>query len=304
MSKINQSLSFLQLKSKPPTGKILRCPSSASAASAATRSSSRASSQNISLKSVKGLRITASAFCVLDSQTGWVLASRRDSEMREIASLTKIMTCYTVIQLVSKNIVSYTDVVKISKQASKVSGTSADLNENDEILLLDLLYGLMLPSGNDAAWALAEHCGKKLSSGQPVQNFLSEMNSNCKKIQLNYTFFRNPHGMAVNKNLSTARDVCKLSQVALKIEKFGTIVSTKSHMAFIKNEGKVRVKTWENTNKMLQSGYVGVKTGITSTAGPCLCSSFGNIIIVLLNSRSMEDRWRETEALLNLVQDM
>lgn len=300
MSKINQSLSYLQLKSRPPTGKVLRCPSTTSVA---TRSSSRASSQNIPLKSVKGLRITASSFCVLDTQTGWVIASRRDSEMREIASLTKIMTCYTVIQLVSRNLVSYSDIVKVSKQASKISGTSAELNENDEITLLDLLYGLMLPSGNDAAWALAEYCGKKLSGGPAVINFLSEMNSNCKKLLLNYTFFRNPHGMAGNKNLSTARDVCKLSQAALKLEKFSIIVSTKSHTAYIMNEGKVRMKTWENTNKMLENGFTGVKTGVTATAGPCLCSSFGNYIITLLNSRSMEDRWRETQVLLDLVQE-
>jgi D-alanyl-D-alanine carboxypeptidase len=220
--------------------------------------------------------------------------------MREIASLTKIMTALTTIYLEEQEKVSFTEVVQISKQAAKMSGTSADLRENDEITLNDLLYALMLPSGNDAAWALAEHCGKKLKNG--VAGFISELNLNCKKLGLTSTFFKNPHGMATSKNLSTARDVCKMAQIAMQNLKFAEIVGTRSFSCCILNEGKLRIKTWENTNKMLELGFVGVKTGVTPTAGPCLCTAYGNFVIVLLNSRSMEDRWKETQALLNLVQ--
>lgn len=290
---INQSFSFLHLKQKHSIGKLSRCPSMASVN---TRSSSRAS--NKILPRPKPLRVSASAFCVLDTQTGWILASRRDLELREIASLTKIMTAFTVIKLQEQGLVSFEDVVKVSKAASKINGTSAELKENDEITLIDLLYALMLPSGNDAACALAEHCGHELGT----QGFVSQMNLNCKNLGLNSTVFRNPHGMATSKNLSNARDVCKMAQVAMENETFANIVATKEYTACVLNCGKVKVRTWTNTNKMLDKGFVGVKTGVTPTAGPCLCTAYGNFVITLLNSRSMDDRWRETEALLALVQ--
>ncbi|OMJ91093.1 hypothetical protein SteCoe_6456 [Stentor coeruleus] len=234
--------------------------------------------------------------------TSTILGSKRDLELREIASLTKIMTSYTVLTLIeNKMLGSMNDIIKISKSSANTTGTSADLLEGDEITVRDLLYGLMLPSGNDAALALAEHFGKKLQGPNPISNFIDEMNNNCKILKLFYTTFANPHGLAIKRNLSCARDVCKMASGAMKLMSFRIIVSTKTYTACIKsNDGEIRMKTWENTNKLLNKGFSGIKTGVTNKAGPCLCSSYENVIVTLLNSKSMEDRWREAEILVRL----
>ena len=295
-----QSQSFLRVKPIDLSKKISRCPSSASLT---TRCSSSASNKTVkaSIKS-KPPRISSSSYCVYNMSKGIIISSKRDLELREIASLTKIMTAYTVLNLIDeRKIIEMSDIVKVSKNASNVTGTSAGLVEGDCITVRDLLYGLMLPSGNDAAWALAEYCGKKLGIGNTVNNFLNEMNYNTKKIGLYYTTYSNPHGLSIRRNLSTARDVCKLATAAMKNKNFQRIVSTKSYTACIQRpDGTVFLKTWDNTNKLLEKGWTGIKTGVTTTAGPCLCSSYDNIVVTLLNSNTMDCRWTEAEALVHI----
>jgi D-alanyl-D-alanine carboxypeptidase len=160
----------------------------------------------------------------------------------------------------------------------------------------------MLPSGNDAAWALAEYFGAKLTpNGKPVKRFLDEMNKNAQMLGLNSTIFHNPHGLIVKRNLSTAKDVARLAVHAMKNEVFKYIVGCKSFTArIVAQDGSVREEVWENTNKLLGKGFDGVKTGITSNAGPCLCvctSKDFYVVIVLLNSESMDARWVEAKKL-------
>lgn len=103
------------------------------------------------------------------------------------------------------------------------------------------------------------------------------------------------------RNLSTARDVCKLASIALRDDMFKSIVGTKTHKSDITNNGITREQIWENTNKLLSKGFEGVKTGVTNKAGPCLCASYKNdthMIVTLLNSKSMEARWIEAKKLV------
>jgi D-alanyl-D-alanine carboxypeptidase len=182
-------------------------------------------------------------------------------------------------------------------------GTTAFLRPGDKITIRNLLYALMLPSGNDAAWALAEHFGIKLSpsSIKPVRHFVAEMNKRAREMNLILTNFENPHGLMYKKNISCARDVAKMASCGLKDEDFRSIVDTKSYTAeILGQDGVIRFQNWENTNKLLGTGFCGVKTGITDNAGPCLCVAVRKsnpIVIVLLNSRSMEDRWVEAKKL-------
>ena len=178
-------------------------------------------------------------------KTGLVVKSKKDLQQREIASLTKIMTALTVLNLIEeKQMGTLNDLVTISKTAAKMTGTSAELCEGDQISIRDLLYGLMLPSGNDAAWALAEYFGKKIMVGNSVNNFVNEMNYNCKKIGLFSTNFGNPHGLCIKKNLSTARDVCKLAAKAMKNKYFSRLVCCKRYTACIqRTDKKIHLKT-------------------------------------------------------------
>jgi D-alanyl-D-alanine carboxypeptidase len=294
-----KSQSFIKPKPKPVYAKVSRCPSSASMT---TRCSSTTSNK-VPKVDQKPIKITATNYCVYNMNNGFIICSKKDLELREIASLTKIMTAYTVLNLIEeKSLGTMNDVIKISKNAARVNGTTAGLTEGDEITARDLLYGLMLPSGNDAATALAEHFGKKLGIGNPLTNFVNEMNYNSKKLGLFYTSFGNPHGLTIKRNLSNARDVCKLAAAAMKNKNFQRIVSSKSYTACIESaDHKTILKTWDNTNKMLNKSFSGIKTGITNKAGPCLCTSYGSTIVTLLNSRSMEDRWREAEMLMDVI---
>lgn len=246
--------------------------------------------------------ISASSWCVVEGNTGRVLYGYKDLEIKEIASLTKIMTCLLCLKFIEDGLATFEDTVKVSVKAQNVPGTSAELKENDQLCVLDLLYGLMLPSGNDAAWALAEHFGKlvAITTSKPVKIFVSEMNRLSRLLNLSMTYFANPHGLIYKKNVSCARDISKLSSIAMKNHFFKKIVNTKSHNAEILNSGQSRKTIWENTNKLLTKGFEGIKTGVTDNAGPCLSAAFRGyvfIIITLLNSRSMEARWEEAQTI-------
>lgn len=262
-----------------------------------------------------------------------IIYGKKHHYPREIASLTKIMTCYLTLTLTKKlNLPLMELTVRVSKLAASMIGTSANLKEGDQLKLIDLLYGLMLPSGNDAAFILGEALGcllyydfnnrsriYELIHGkmicvmsepvvEPLKYFLNEMNKTAKELKLYNTTFANPHGLMNRYNRSTASDVAKLSCFALKLPLFLQIVNTKHYECVIKNykNNSSRKEVWFNTNKLLDKGFFGVKTGITDTAGPCLVTSLRShnlkkdiwAVCVILNCRTMEKRWTECEELL------
>lgn len=247
--------------------------------------------------------ISATSYCVLDPNLNKVLYGFNDFHIREVASLTKIMTCILCLNIVTLNQMDLDMKVLVSSKAANTSGTSAGLKAGGILSVRDLLYGLMLPSGNDAAVSLAEFFGEILYTNciKPIKRFVSEMNRFAKEIGIPSTHFANPHGLMHKKNIASARDIGKLACFALKDSTFKDIVNSKSHLAEIHGrDGFIRYANWKNTNKLLGKGFDGVKTGVTITAGPCLCVSMSNehnLIIVLLNSKSMEDRWVDAKKL-------
>lgn len=285
-----------------------------SVCSTRSSSSSKPLTHSLSLQIQRKLpppACSAQAWTLTNGDTGKVLFGVKDTETREIASLTKITTFYLALQLVKEMKISLNCEVLVSTHASQMDGTSANLQAGDRLRLIDLFYALMLPSGNDAAQCLAEFFGRRLieSRGfsQSIKDtdhiFVREMNTLCVKLHLRKTVFQNPHGMSVPRNLSSARDVGMMASAAMRLQLFRMVVSTGKYTCkVVDRQGLVRVKTWQNTNQLLSRGYEGVKTGVTDIAGPCLCASWTRnsqrLIITVLHSRSMDARWEDVEQIL------
>jgi len=273
--------------------------------------STRSSSPGIrSLTPLVEPECKAQAWAISLAGSGQLLAGKAEETPREIASLTKIMTCHLSLHLLRYySEVSLDTRVQVSATAAKLPGTTSDLRVGDRVSVRDLLYALMLPSGNDAAQCLAEFFGRYLAlevGGDPTvrldRYFVREMNEEAGKLQLKHTFFHNAHGMSIGQNVSTAADINSLAAAALNSALFRCIVSTVQHTALIIDSlGQTRALTWDNTNKLLAQGFDGVKTGYTAHAGPCLCASVRSgsirIIITVLRARDREERWREVPKL-------
>ena len=231
---------------------------------------------------------------VIDRKTLLPLYEKNAYEKVSMASTTKIMTCILALENCSK-----TESVRVSKKASSINGSTLGLLENMEIPLNDLLYGLMLRSGNDCAIAIAEHI-----SGS-VQNFSILMNQKAKELGLFNTNFVTPHGLDNSNHFTTAYDLAILTDYALKNLEFKNIVSTKNHT--ISFNGLPREIS--NTNELLGNvnGVYGVKTGFTFEAGRCLVSSCKrnnlDIIIVVLGADSKKLRTIDSTNLIDYIFD-
>jgi D-alanyl-D-alanine carboxypeptidase (penicillin-binding protein 5/6) len=209
------------------------------------------------------------ASVVYDADTGEILYDDDSSLERPIASVTKIMTAIIVIERVSLN-------KKVTfKQEWKVEGSSSGFIPGREYTVRQLLYALMLSSGNDAAVGLAE-----ITSGS-VSKFADLMNAKASELGLTHTHFKNPHGLDEEGHYSSAKDLAALTAYALKNQKFALIVSTR--------EAKVGGVYFKNHNKLLWYGkdIIGVKTGFTEKSGRTLVSAARRngrmLIIVTLN---------------------
>jgi len=195
------------------------------------------------------------AECVMELNSRRVLYQSRGDIRLPMASTTKILTAATVLNL-CKNI----DVeFEIPIQAVGVEGSSVYLKQGDVYSVKDLLYGLMLRSGNDCATALAYYC----SGG--IQKFTTEMNKLAQKAGALDSRFQNPHGLPCKEHYTTAKDLTSIACYAMQNPIFQEIVSTKYYTP----------RHWKNKNKMLTEyeGGIGVKTGYTKEAGRCLVSA-------------------------------
>ena len=198
---------------------------------------------------------------VMDAQTGRIFYEHNAHEKKSIASTTKIMTAIVVLENCKLD-----DIVTVSYKAATTEGSSMYLKPNEKITVENLLYGLMLNSGNDAATALAEH-----TSGS-IEKFALLMNKKAKEIGMNNSSFANPHGLDNESHYSTAYDMALLTKYAMENDKFREIVGTKKKI--IKEHGIEKYKYLTNHNKLL-SKYEwckGVKTGFTKKSGRCLAS--------------------------------
>jgi D-alanyl-D-alanine carboxypeptidase (penicillin-binding protein 5/6) len=164
------------------------------------------------LKELAPPYVSSKSWAVVDGRTGDVIFGRNENVKREIASLTKIMTAFVTLQIIRQIKLNPEKTLLIaSKRAAKVGGTSARLKPGDVLSIWDLLHGLMLPSGNDAATCLAEHFGEylyevttKKRSGAPMparhasKYFIAEMNRYARALGMESTIFANPHGLSNN----------------------------------------------------------------------------------------------------------
>jgi len=217
--------------------------------------------------------ISAKSSIVMEVKTGRILYANNIHEKRPMASTTKIMTALLAIEKGDFN-----SIVKIPREAVGVEGSSIYLRPEEEISLEDLLYGLMLRSGNDVATAIAYHIGGS------VEEFIKLMNSRAKEIGAKNTNFVNPHGLHDKNHYTTAYDLALITREALLNEKFKKIVASRRWRA--NREG---YNYFYNKNKTLNeyNGGDGVKTGYTKAAGRCLVTSATRngmqVIAIVLN---------------------
>ncbi|MFK0069274.1 D-alanyl-D-alanine carboxypeptidase family protein [Streptomyces sp. NPDC091046] len=219
--------------------------------------------------------IVAKGGFVMNNATGRSLYTKAADTKRSTGSTTKIMTAKVVLSQPKLNLdakvtiqMAYSDYI-VSKNAS-----SARLIVGDQVTVRQLLYGLMLPSGCDAAYALADKFGSGKTRAARVKSFIGKMNATAKSLGLKNTHFDSFDGIGNGKNYSTPRDLTKLASNAMKNSTFRTIVKTKKYTAKTRTKkgGTRTMAPWTNTNTLLgsYSGAIGVKTGSGPEAKYCL----------------------------------
>lgn len=237
----------------------------------------------------------ARAMVVLEGNTNEVLYEFKKDLRLPMASVTKIATAILAIENCDLD-----EVIRVDDSAVGIEGTSIYLNYDEEITMENLLYGLMLASGNDCAMAIACHIGGEGGS----EKFVSMMNDFAQKLNLENTHFDNPHGLDSETHYTSAYDLAVITSYALKNETFKEIVSTEYKT--INGNDITGDRYLKNKNKLLFSrdDCIGVKTGFTDNAGRCLvnaCEKDGmQIISVVLNCGPM---FEECERLTNLAYD-
>lgn len=219
-------------------------------------------------------KITAVSGYVMNNGTAKSLFAKTADTRRSTGSTTKIMTAKVVLSQKNLNLDSkvtiqkaYSDYI-VSKGAS-----SARLIVGDKVTVRQLLYGLMLPSGCDAAYALADKFGSGSTRAARVKSFIGKMNAQAKSLGLKNTHFDSFDGIGNGSNYSTPRDLTKLASSAMKSSTFRTVVKTKSTKQKVTTKsGGYRYMSWSNTNNMLSSysGAIGIKTGSGPSAKYCL----------------------------------
>lgn len=224
---------------------------------------------------------SAESMIVIERDSGRVLNEKNADKRRPMASTTKIATAITVID----NVADLDRGIRVPAVAVGIEGSSIYLEKDEELTVRDLLYGLMLQSGNDCAVALA------VTTAGSVEKFAELMNETAKKVGAENTHFVNPHGLHNDDHYTTARDLGKIAAYAMQNATFREIVGTKRYIMPWKDREYDRVVV--NKNKILSTyeGGDGVKTGYTKKAGRCLVASATrdgmNVIAVVLNCGPM-----------------
>ena len=234
-------------------------------------------------------KINSRAAIIYDRTSGSILYGKNENEQRKMASTTKIMTAIIVIENCNLD-----DIVTVSSKSAGTGGSRLGLHTNDKISVRDLLYGLMLCSGNDAAVALAEHVSGNISG------FAELMNKKCNSLKLTSTNFVTPHGLDNDNHFTTTYELALITDYALKNNIFRKYVSTKNYTVSINGNSK----NLSNTNELLGNleGVYGVKTGFTNGANRCLVTSIKrdnmDLICIVLGADTKKDRTKDSIQLI------
>lgn len=231
----------------------------------------------------------AKAACLIDGKSGAVLYEKSGNLRLPMASTTKIMTALVVLEHLP-----FDTIVTVPKEATLVEGSSVYLRESEKITVKELLYGLLLESGNDAAHTLAVAVAGDLPS------FAALMNQKAAALGLHDTHFENPHGLSADGHYTTAYELARITAEAMKNEFFRSAVATKKHVAPALDGELTRY--FFNHNKLLRlyDGACGVKTGFTKAAGRCLVSAAerdGSLFIAVTLDDSND--WNDHMAMLS-----
>ena len=244
------------------------------------------------VKNSNELSILSRYAVVYDRSSGKVLWGKDENQKVPMASTTKIMTA--IVMMENIGIDRLNEEVTVSKEAATTIGSRLGLGTGDKITYNDLLYGLMLCSGNDAAVQIA------ISTAGSVSQFADLMNQKAESLGLTSTHFVTPHGLDRDAHYTTALELAKITDYALKNPKIAQVVSTREYTVRINGE----VKVISNTNELLGylEGVNGVKTGYTSKAGRCLVTSTSrdgfDIITVVLGADTRKIRTQDSIKLI------
>lgn len=222
---------------------------------------------------INAIETSATSAILMDTDNNRILYSKNIHEVRSVASISKIMTAVLAIESGKLD-----ETVTINDSINKAYGSAIYIKVGEKLTLRDLVYGLMLRSGNDAALAIADYVGK--------DSFIEMMNSKASEIGMKNTTFNNPHGLDEEKgNYSTAYDMAILTSYAMKLDEYRKIVSTKKYT--LKTNKNTYV--WKNKNKLLSlyKYTTGGKTGFTKIAKRTLVTTASkdniNLVAVTLN---------------------
>src|SRR6478609_9361957 len=204
--------------------------------------------------------VTCKAWAVIDGATGEFLAGDHQDEKRDPASTTKMMTAYLVSLLADKDPKVLDEIVTFSERADKTPGSTSDVKAGEKLPVGELMYGMMLPSGNDAAVAFAEHFGDRLADEKDKKSklssydcFVSAMNRKAAELGMKSTHFNNTHGLPSKGHQTTARDLARLAFVAFQMPEFRKVVGTAKHGYTLDSvTGYKRNIEWRNTNQLLK----------------------------------------------------
>ncbi|WP_225824323.1 D-alanyl-D-alanine carboxypeptidase family protein [Streptomyces naphthomycinicus] len=252
--------------------------------------------------------IVAKGGYLMNNANSSTLFDKKKDTRLATGSTTKIMTAKVVLAQSNLNLDSTVVIQKAySDYVVKNNASQAHLIVGDKVTVRQLLYGLMLPSGCDAAYALADKYGSGSTRAARVKSFIGKMNTAAKNLGLKNTHFDSFDGIGNGNNYSTPRDLTKIASSAMKSSTFRTVVKTKSYTAKTrtKSGGTRTMAAWKNTNGLLSSysGTIGVKTGSGPEAKYCLvfaATRNGKTVIgTVLASSSIAQREADAKKLLN-----
>jgi len=251
--------------------------------------------------------VSCKAWAVADARTGRILAGDRQDVPLDIASTTKMMTALLIAKEIQNDPSVLEESIAFSQRADQTIGSSATVRAGESIRLKDALYGLMLPSGNDASVALAEWYGLRKGAAErkldPLKLFIDAMNEQATELKMNQSTFRNTHGLTHPEHKSSCADLITLARELMKFPLVMEIVQTRQYSCTVKGqEGYTRRLSWTNTNQLLdRQGYLGFKTGTTDAAGACLVSlsrmEDNETIAVVLGSSGSAARYSDSRNL-------